>query len=42
MNALPREAIGADRVGAVEEYLTGLQDRICTASAVEHHERPAP
>ena len=40
MNALPREAIGADRVGAVEEYLTGLQDRICTAiEAVDGHAR---
>jgi len=31
MNALPTEAIGADRIAAVEDYLTGLQDRICAA-----------
>jgi coproporphyrinogen III oxidase len=31
MNALPRESIDASRIAAVEDYLTGLQDRICAA-----------
>jgi coproporphyrinogen III oxidase len=31
MNALPRESVDADRIAAVEDYLTGLQDRICAA-----------